>query len=50
MLSAMQRAVQELQLRDEHDAQVKALMEEQQRQQYELLQVGNTTQYILLDS
>ncbi|XP_058256573.1 centriolar coiled-coil protein of 110 kDa isoform X3 [Hemibagrus wyckioides] len=35
---AMQRAVQELELRDEHGAQVKALMEEQWRQQHEMLQ------------
>ncbi|KAM9461351.1 uncharacterized protein cp110 isoform 1-T1 [Clarias gariepinus] len=46
---AMQRAVQELQLRDEHDAQVKALMEEQQRQQYELLQ-SLTMKYQFLQS
>ncbi|XP_053490883.1 uncharacterized protein si:ch73-100l22.3 isoform X2 [Ictalurus furcatus] len=35
---AMQRAIQELQMRDEHGTQVKALMEEQRRQQHELLQ------------
>ncbi|XP_026786493.3 centriolar coiled-coil protein of 110 kDa [Pangasianodon hypophthalmus] len=35
---AMQRPMQELQLRDEHGTQVKALMEEQRRQQHELLQ------------
>ncbi|KAF4082962.1 hypothetical protein AMELA_G00134530 [Ameiurus melas] len=35
---AMQRAIQELQMKDEHGTQVKALMEEQRRQQHELLQ------------
>lgn len=49
MCSAMQRAVQELQLRDEHGTQVKALMEEQRRQQHELLQVRNATQHGILD-
>ncbi|XP_060741356.1 centriolar coiled-coil protein of 110 kDa isoform X1 [Tachysurus vachellii] len=35
---AIQRAVQELKLRDEHGAQVRALVEEQWRQQHEILQ------------
>ncbi|GAA6090670.1 centriolar coiled-coil protein of 110 kDa isoform X1 [Tachysurus ichikawai] len=35
---AIQRAVQELKLRDEHGAQVRALMEEQWRRQHEILQ------------
>lgn len=49
MPSAMQSAVQELELRDEHGAQVKALMEEQRRQQHEMLQVRNAVEHIILD-
>lgn len=37
-------------MRDEHGTQVKALMEEQRRQQHELLQVRNSTQHVILDN
>lgn len=47
MSSAIQRAVQELKLRDEHGAQVRALMEEQWRRQHEILQVRNAMRYII---
>lgn len=48
MSLAMQRAVQELPLRDEHSTRVKALMEDQCRQQHELLQVRKAEQNIIL--